>query len=265
MNQLIIDLDTLTRASATVFGNFLFTYVEQSGKSPADAVVRRPLADAPIVVVRPAAAGPTTQQSDAMDETGGIRAAAPSAAPLAPPAPSTAAVPAVPTAPVDPTVFSTGSAASAPPAPTAPTAGATTESAQPDPLAPDADGLVWDARIHSAEPTLTEKRMWRRRRGLNDAALEASVKAELRARVAPIAPQAPVVADAPPAPVDPAVALVSKITDNVAATMIEDDEVQACCTAVGLVNLLALFGAAKTDPGIVARLDAEIDKVLNSA
>ena len=58
----------------------------------------------------------------------------------------------------------------------------------------DAEGLCWDARIHSSNKKKTAKGVWQRRRGVSDEAYEA-IKAEILQSSAP----APVAAPAMPA------------------------------------------------------------------
>lgn len=53
----------------------------------------------------------------------------------------------------------------------------------------DANGIPWDARIHSTPPALTKKNVWRAKRGVTPAEVT-TVTAELRAR-APVSPAAP--------------------------------------------------------------------------
>lgn len=76
----------------------------------------------------------------------------------------------------------------------------------------DATGLPWDARIHAEKDghgIITNKGVWRARRGVNDKAYIKGIEAELRARtpVAPVAPPAPpappTVAEVPPTPPAP--------------------------------------------------------------
>lgn len=72
-------------------------------------------------------------------------------------------------------------ASSLPVPPVANAAGARTESVAPsNPANVDKNGLPWDARIHSETPTLTDKGVWRKKRGATPQ-LVASVEAELRA------------------------------------------------------------------------------------
>jgi len=51
----------------------------------------------------------------------------------------------------------------------------------------DSSGLPWDERIHSSNKAMTDKGVWRKRRGVSDATV-AQVEAELRARTAPQQP-----------------------------------------------------------------------------
>ncbi len=62
----------------------------------------------------------------------------------------------------------------------------------------DKNGLPWDARIHSSSKGINADGTWRRRKGIDDATVQA-VEAELRARGG-LAPAAPVAQAAPPMP-----------------------------------------------------------------
>lgn len=156
--------------------------------------------------------------------------AVPPVPPVAAPAVDPAAVfgqPATPPA-VDPASVFGGAAAQIPPAPTAPAAApqapgpvapvnAATPASAPSTAAAtpsngvdlDADGLPWDERIHAGSKTKTTKGVWTAKRGVNDGAFIAKVKAELRALMAipaaPAAPpaqaQIPMPPAAPPAPI----------------------------------------------------------------
>lgn len=68
------------------------------------------------------------------------------------------------------------------------------------PLDLDAEGLPWDERIHSSNRKKTDKGLWTKRKGLNDDAMVAAVKAELRARSAGGAAPAPAAAPVPQLP-----------------------------------------------------------------
>lgn len=77
-----------------------------------------------------------------------------------------------------------------------------------DPNTLDANGLPWDKRIHSDTPTMTDKNVWRKRRGVQPTTVK-EVTAELLARIAggaqaPAAPAAPQASAAPQAPAAPA-------------------------------------------------------------
>lgn len=77
-----------------------------------------------------------------------------------------------------------------------------TPAAQPGQL--DANGLPWDARIHSTPAKLTGKNLWRAKRGVSPAETT-TVEAELRARVAAGGMQTQAPAFVPPtAPPQPA-------------------------------------------------------------
>lgn len=114
-----------------------------------------------------------------------------------PSAPSTAGVEAPPTAPVEqPASSLPPPPVATPPAPTGELA-ATAPTNAVVPTIPangvdlDAEGLPWDARIHAGSKTKTQKGLWVAKRGLNDAALVARVKAELLAVQAIPVPAAP--------------------------------------------------------------------------
>lgn len=95
--------------------------------------------------------------------------------------------PAAPPAPASSLEAGTPPAAAVPPA--------------PPPASPtlDAQGVPWDARIHSTPATLTKQNVWRAKRGVSDA-LVAQVQAELLAARGPVPtpPAAPSVPAAPP-------------------------------------------------------------------
>lgn len=106
-----------------------------------------------------------------------------------------------------------GQQVTAPAVPTAPvpTAPAPTESQQSTAPSPtgssvelDAEGLPWDARIHSSSKGMNADGRWKARRNL-DPAVAAKVKAELLTALAvPAAPAAVAPVPTPPAPVPPA-------------------------------------------------------------
>lgn len=127
--------------------------------------------------------------------------------------PLTAPAPLAPAAGTSPTL----PPASIPPVP-APASAAPAPSAPATPTNPvnvadlDKNGLPWDERIHAGTKNKVADGTWKKKKGLNDAALVARVEAELRAAVA-AAPAAPPAPAAPAAPViSPAVA-----AQNVAA------------------------------------------------
>lgn len=91
-------------------------------------------------------------------------------------------------------IYGTTSVAATPAAATgdeAPEAGETSA----DPSTIDKNGVPHDPRIHSAKPTMTDKGVWRKRKGVDDITFN-SVSNELRARVGGAAP-APVASPAP--------------------------------------------------------------------
>lgn len=144
----------------------------------------------------------------------------------------------------------------------------------------DKNGLPWDSRIHSSNKALTEKGVWRARRGV-DTALVSQVEIELRALMALPAPvQAaiatiPTTTEIPPPPViavipqpTPAVALVEdrnafvnvvkKATDAIQAQKMTQAELSACCLAVGIPSLALAGNRLDLIPQLSAAIDALI-------
>ena len=76
----------------------------------------------------------------------------------------------------------------------------------PEPAKPvdelDADGLPWDERIHSGNHEKTNKGVWRRRRGVQDAYFD-QIVAELKGTPTPMPVAEPEVAVDEPTPVEP--------------------------------------------------------------
>lgn len=122
------------------------------------------------------------------------------------PAPSSVDAATSPSAPeVTQVSFAVTPAPQTPALPNVPAAAAPTEPAAPSTHANgvqvDKEGIPWDARIHSGgENRMNADGTWRKRKGLNDAAYVAKVKAELLAAMAvPGAPaQTAVVPEIPP-------------------------------------------------------------------
>lgn len=97
---------------------------------------------------------------------------------------------------------------------------------------------------------------------------------------APPVPQAPTVPTppAPPVPQPPAAAapadslvnpttfigMITRITELQKQGLIEQDEVEQCCKAVGVPALLHLGPIAQMDATVIPRLNAEIDRVMAS-
>lgn len=163
--------------------------------------------------------------------------------------PPVTAAPVPPTAPLAPVPM----APAIPPVPPAPALAGGVEL--------DAEGIPWDARIHQSTKGKTAKGVWKQRKGLNDDAMIARVKAELRAvaanpaaAVAPVAtPPAPFTAPAAPsAPALPgvpsdvrpdpttALELMPRYTPAVHAGLIPAAALQDACVAYGLANVPAL-------------------------
>lgn len=213
--------------------------------------VGAPLPPAPVAVAAvpaPVAAAPDTSPA---------AAAAAFSAPSVPVPPSPAAdVPAAP---------SPASATAVPPAPPAaapaPSAGGSVNAAGKQ---LDGRGLPWDSRIHSTPATLTDKGVWRKRRGLNDEALVQRIEAELRAGQAVPAPVA--AAATPAVPVPPAPASAATPTDlpsfmQACAPMLGNKQldmprVMEACKAAGVdsLNILA------SRPDLVPNVWAEVQK-----
>ncbi len=115
-------------------------------------------------------------------------------------------------APAAPEVPAVTNVAAVPPAPTEAPAAAEVEVEKPK-VAPkivagegvDADGMIWDARIHAKTKTKTAKGVWKRLRGIEDAffdevVAELKTSADNEAPAAPTAPVAPPAATIPPPP-----------------------------------------------------------------
>ena len=153
----------------------------------------------------------------------------------------------------------------------APTAPAALSSPAPG-VELDADGLPWDARIHSESRSKVVAGTWKYKRGVDPRLVE-EVETELRAVMgvpAPAAPVAPVplppaVAPAAPAPVPDVVpggptfpSLMLKISKAVADGRTTQVAVIETVKACGLPSLPALA----TRPDLVATVDAAIDALL---
>lgn len=167
---------------------------------------------------------------------------------------------------------STGAATDQQPA-GAPPAPAPAASPAPAGVQLDKEGIPHDARIHSNPPSINKgDGLWRAKKGLNDAALVNSVKAELKAlmsippaggtAVAPpaaaSAPTTPPVGTAPPVPqaaapsapdVPPATVaapttpqeLIPRVTAANASGLLPQSALLDACTAYGLPTIPALF------------------------
>ncbi len=127
----------------------------------------------------------------------------------------------------------------------------------------DADGLPWDARIHSESRTKVVAGTWKYKRGVDPRLVE-EVEAELRAVMGvpvPAAP-APTPPAAAPAPIPPAgptfPSLMLKISKAVADGHTTQVAVIETVKACGLPSLPALA----TRPDLVASVDAAIDALL---
>lgn len=195
MNQLVIDLDSLTAARVQVLHQFLGAYAalhpmnEQLERATRPGPLELDLSACEIgpLPTDPALSHPvfvSAQQARDMDETAGL--ALSSAVPPVP-AQSTAAAAPLPTAPVE-------QQAGAPATPSASTPLAPSVPMPPAPPAPagtgshvlDAAGLPWDERIHSGSKALNADKTWRARRNMTDEQKAAvpRIEAELRAMLA---------------------------------------------------------------------------------
>jgi hypothetical protein len=136
----------------------------------------------------------------------------------------------------------------------------------------DATGLPWDARIHASGEGGTKPKnadgKWRKKRGLNDAALVARVEQELRATMAagqPVAqvqpqaaaPQQPPAQVQPPAPAagpQPAPAtfeqLMPRITAATLAGTLPQGALLQAVTAYALPNIPALSSRPDLVPSV---------------
>lgn len=127
----------------------------------------------------------------------------------------------------------------------------------------DTEGLPWDERIHASTKSKVENGNWRAKKGLNDAAFVAKVKAELRARVAvgmsaampppatgaavpfvpPVAPSLPAQPAVPSVPVGPPTTfeqLMPRITAACTAGVVPMDALSAACAAHKLPSITSL-------------------------
>jgi hypothetical protein len=210
------------------------------------------------------------------------------AAPFVPPtvAPSTAGASPFQTAPEVPQVGAqsaqTGTFPSALPIGgpgSVPMAGATLPANPASGVELDAEGLPWDARIHAGTKRKNADHTWTAKRGLNDAAFVAHVKAELKAMAggqtaqtaAPAAaPAAPFVPPAAPSlPAQPGASLapagppttfeqfMARATPACLQQIIPMDAVQKAVTANGLPSVVTLQAHPEYVPQVWAYLVAQ--------
>lgn len=137
----------------------------------------------------------------------------------------------------------------------------------------DKEGLPWDSRIHASTKTKTVKGEWKAKKGINDDAMVARVKAELRATLAitppaqqqaaapaPFVPPAASSPHVPPvaasAPAEPAnfEQLMPRITAAMHAQQLPDGALLAACTAYQLPSINALAVKPEMVPYIWALL-----------
>lgn len=216
---------------------------------------------------------PTAQQSDAMDDTGGIRSVP---VPL-PPVPSTADATAPTSAPVDPQVFS-AEPTSAPPAPSVPVPPVPSAPVADASLVLDASGLPWDERIHSSSRAFIAGGVWRQRRNLPDGE-KLRVEADLRTRMGapaqsaaplPPVPVAPAVVPVPSPPATPTgtqppaalaatwIDLVGNVTAN--AGIVSPEEITALCDKHGFPGGIMFMQSASVEQ--IQAVDRELQEML---
>lgn len=172
-------------------------------------------------------------------------------------------------------------------APSAPAAGATHASG----VQLDAEGIPHDPRIHSSPPSINKgDKLWRAKKGLNDAAFVNGVKAELRALMAvpggaplahaptapaPVAPAAtvpgvptatvpgvapgapaPAAATAPQAPPATPMELIPRVTSANASGLLPIDALLNACVANDLTAIPQLFQRPDLVPAVYQYLVA---------
>lgn len=132
----------------------------------------------------------------------------------------------------------------------------------------DKHGLPWDGRIHASTKGKNADGAWKKKRGLDDAAL-AQVEAELKALMA-IPSAGPQLVPAPPAAIPPPpgapdpfkgfIALMGRASAAMQAKKITEDEIKKCCSSIdpSLVALPLL--ANRLD--LVAPVAALIDGII---
>ncbi len=154
-----------------------------------------------------------------------------------------------------------------------PVVGAAPENAEEEEIPPpagvdlDSDGIPWDPRIHGANKNkLAKTQQWKKKRGV-DAALVATVEAELRAAMA-AGPENPVVTGAgsaggtapPPATTDPAPPPPPPATTDL-ATITSFPEFMAAVTRAGLTPETVLAALNKQGLPSVPLLAARPDLI----
>ncbi len=145
--------------------------------------------------------------------------------------------------------------------------------AQTAPGSLDKAGLPWDERIHSSSKALTVDGLWRKKRGVDDAAV-ATVEAQLKqlmslptpaplevipavsiaAEVPPPPPPAPVVTDSRQAFVN----LVGRVSAAVPQNKITLEEVQKACNDAGVPSLPLLANRPDLIPQVALTIEALI-------
>lgn len=139
----------------------------------------------------------------------------------------------------------------------------------------DKSGLPWDERIHASTRTLTADGLWRKKRGIDEAAVTA-VEAELRKVMAIPSPSSPVpsasmTANLAPPPPPPAaapapvadfqnqfVALIGRTAQALAAGKITQAQIQQCADSAGLPNIQMLFNR----PDLFEQVRAAVDAII---
>lgn len=145
-----------------------------------------------------------------------------------------------------------------PPAPSVPTVPAAVAAA-PVPER-DAEGVPYDTRIHSSPATLTDKGVWRKKRGVDEITTN-RIKAELLGQGAA---SAPVAVPVPPAPVavETFASFMARITPKFTTDPDANAKIAAALTPLGVAGFPALGALSGTDPALFARAVAAVDAAL---
>lgn len=132
----------------------------------------------------------------------------------------------------------------------------------------DADGLPWDARIHSESRSKVVAGTWKYKRGVDPRLVE-EVEAELRAVMGvpvPAAPEVPAPAPTPPAtapaPIPPAGPTFPSLMRKISKAVADGRTTQVAVIETVKACRLPSLPALATRPDLVASVDAAIDALL---